>query len=56
MDEEAATRLVAKTLEWAIRNAEMPAIKDVIHNGGNELFFTDSFSGDKFRVTVLATD
>lgn len=56
MDEEAAARVVAKTLQWVVRQAEMPAIKDVVHNDGNELFFTDSFTGDKFRVIVMATD
>lgn len=56
MTEEQAAKLVADTLAWAVRQSSMPAIKDVVHNGGNELFFSDRFSGDRFRVTVRDTE
>jgi hypothetical protein len=56
MTEEEAAKLVADTLAWAVRQSSMPAIKSVIHNGGNELFFESTFSGEKFRVTVRDTE
>lgn len=56
MTEEEAAKLVADTLAWAVRNSSMPAIKNVVHNGGNELFFESSFTGEAFRVTVRDTE
>jgi hypothetical protein len=56
MTEEEAAKLVADTLAWAIRQSSMPAIKSAVYNGGNELFFESSFTGEKFRVTVRDTE
>lgn len=56
MTQEQAAKLVADTLTWAVRQSSMPAIKDVVSNGGNEVFFSDTFSGERFRVTVQDTE
>lgn len=56
MTDEQAAKLVADVLAWAIRQSSMPAIKDVVHNGGNEFFFKSTFTDDVFRVTVRDTD
>jgi hypothetical protein len=56
MNEEQAAKIVADTLAWAVRQSSMPAIKDVVHSQSNEFFFTDTFSGEKFRVTVRDTE
>jgi hypothetical protein len=55
MTEEQAAKLVADTLAWAARQASTPAIRDV-RREGNEVFFTDNFSNDVFRLTVRDTE
>lgn len=55
MDEEQAAALIAATLAWAVRKADVPAIHKIRYEG-NEVFFSNSFGKEVFRMTIMATD
>lgn len=53
MDEGEMAELIGRTLEYAIRRCEgIPAIRDVVALDIGEIEVTETFNGQRFRLSV----
>lgn len=52
MDNEQAAEVIGETLAWAVGKADLPAISEVEWNDLGEVEFTDTFGGQRFRMTI----